>query len=111
LNRRDLLAALAAALLAPARAFAQAQRKMLRVGWVSVLPRTALGSIASPPFAVYAAAEKTGPRASQEPGNPARRTTSRSILLPVGADSGGSRPQIRDDLAHHSDLISLGVPR
>jgi hypothetical protein len=27
------------------------------------------------------------------------------------ADSGGSRPRIRDDLAHHSDLISLGVPR
>jgi hypothetical protein len=29
----------------------------------------------------------------------------------TGADSGGSRPRIRDDLAHHSDLISLGVPR
>jgi len=28
-----------------------------------------------------------------------------------GADSGGSRPRIRDDLARHSDLISLGVPR
>jgi hypothetical protein len=28
-----------------------------------------------------------------------------------GADSGGSRPRIRDDVAHHSDLISLGVPR
>jgi hypothetical protein len=27
------------------------------------------------------------------------------------ADSGGSRPRIRDDLAQHSDLISLGVPR
>jgi len=27
------------------------------------------------------------------------------------ADSGGSRPRIRDDVAHHSDLISLGVPR
>jgi hypothetical protein len=27
-----------------------------------------------------------------------------------GADSGGSRPRIRDDVAHHSDLISLGVP-
>jgi hypothetical protein len=26
------------------------------------------------------------------------------------ADSGGSRPRIRDDVAHHSDLISLGVP-
>jgi hypothetical protein len=29
----------------------------------------------------------------------------------LGADSGGSRPRIRDDVAHHSDLISLGVPR
>jgi hypothetical protein len=29
----------------------------------------------------------------------------------AAADSGGSRPRIRDDLAHHSDLISLGVPR
>ena len=28
-----------------------------------------------------------------------------------GADSGGSRPRIRDDVAHHSDLMSLGVPR
>jgi hypothetical protein len=28
-----------------------------------------------------------------------------------GADSGGSRPRIRDDVAQHSDLISLGVPR
>src|SRR5260370_20766469 len=27
------------------------------------------------------------------------------------ADSGGSRPPFRDDLAHHSDLMSLGVPR
>src|SRR5580704_13350761 len=27
------------------------------------------------------------------------------------ADSDGSRPPFRDDLAHHSDLISLGVPR
>jgi hypothetical protein len=27
------------------------------------------------------------------------------------ADSGGSRPRIRDDVAHHSDLMSLGVPR
>jgi len=27
------------------------------------------------------------------------------------ADSGGSRPAFRDDLARHSDLISLGVPR
>src|SRR5271169_5791956 len=26
------------------------------------------------------------------------------------ADSGGSRPVFRDDLAHHSDLISLGIP-
>jgi hypothetical protein len=29
----------------------------------------------------------------------------------LAADSGGSRPRIRDDLTHHSDLISLGVPR
>jgi len=27
------------------------------------------------------------------------------------ADSDGSRPAFRDDLAHHSDLISLSVPR
>jgi phage gp29-like protein len=32
-------------------------------------------------------------------------------LLDHGADSDGSRPPFRDDLAHHSDLISLGVPR
>jgi hypothetical protein len=31
--------------------------------------------------------------------------------IPHIADSGGSRPRIRDDVAHHSDLISLGVPR
>jgi hypothetical protein len=29
----------------------------------------------------------------------------------AAADSGGSRPRIRDDVAHHSDLMSLGVPR
>jgi len=27
------------------------------------------------------------------------------------ADSDGSRPGFRDDLAHHSDLMSLGIPR
>jgi len=27
------------------------------------------------------------------------------------ADSDGSRSGFRDDLAHHSDLMSLGVPR
>jgi len=27
------------------------------------------------------------------------------------ADSGGSRSRIRDDVAQHSDLMSLGVPR
>jgi hypothetical protein len=27
------------------------------------------------------------------------------------ADSEGSRPRIRDDVVHHSDLMSLGVPR
>jgi hypothetical protein len=31
--------------------------------------------------------------------------------LVISADSGGSRPRIRDDVAHHSDLISLGIPR
>jgi len=34
-----------------------------------------------------------------------------SGLVGSGADSGGSRPRIRDDVARHSDLISLGVPR
>ena len=29
----------------------------------------------------------------------------------LGADSGGSRPRIRDDVAHHCDLMSLGIPR
>ena len=29
----------------------------------------------------------------------------------MAADSDGSRPGFRDDLAHHSDLMSLGVPR
>jgi len=29
----------------------------------------------------------------------------------VRADSGGSRPRIRDDVAHHSEMMSLGVPR
>jgi hypothetical protein len=32
-----------------------------------------------------------------------------SVILT--ADSDGSRPAFRDDLAHHSDLISLSVPR
>ena len=31
--------------------------------------------------------------------------------LTQDADSGGSRPGFRDDLAHHSDLMSLAVPR
>jgi DNA invertase Pin-like site-specific DNA recombinase len=36
----------------------------------------------------------------------------REILLErQRADSGGSRPRIRDDVAQHSDLMSLGVPR
>lgn len=34
-----------------------------------------------------------------------------SPLRRRSADSGGSRPAFRDDVAHHSDLISLGVPR
>jgi putative transposase len=29
----------------------------------------------------------------------------------LNADSGGSRPRIRDDVARCSDLMSLGVPR
>ncbi|MFI5024026.1 MAG: ABC transporter substrate-binding protein [Alphaproteobacteria bacterium] len=41
MRRRDLLAALAAAALAPTRVFAQAQPKMLRVGFVTGRPRTA----------------------------------------------------------------------
>jgi transposase len=32
-------------------------------------------------------------------------------LAQAVADSGGSRSRIRDDVAHHSDLMSLGVPR
>jgi hypothetical protein len=32
------------------------------------------------------------------------------VAIVVIADSGGSRPRIRDDLAQHSDLISLSVP-
>jgi hypothetical protein len=42
-----------------------------------------------------------------------RRYAYREIdqLTPMVADSGGSRPRIRDDVAHHSDLMSLGVPR
>jgi hypothetical protein len=33
------------------------------------------------------------------------------VFIGLPADSDGSRPGFRDDLAHHSDLISLGVPR
>ena len=40
LKRRDLVAGLAAASLVPARVLAQSQPKMLRVGWVSILPKT-----------------------------------------------------------------------
>jgi len=32
-------------------------------------------------------------------------------LLEQDADSDGSRPGFRDDLARHSDLMSLAVPR
>jgi hypothetical protein len=32
-------------------------------------------------------------------------------LLGEDADSDGSRPGFRDDLARHSDLMSLGIPR
>jgi len=41
MKRRDLLVAIAAASLAPTRAFAQAQPNMLSVGLVGALPRTA----------------------------------------------------------------------
>jgi putative tryptophan/tyrosine transport system substrate-binding protein len=41
MRRRDFIAALAAATLAPTRVFAQAQPKVLRVGLASVFPRTA----------------------------------------------------------------------
>jgi hypothetical protein len=37
-------------------------------------------------------------------------SSSARCRMVMSADSGGSRPRIRDDLAHHSDLISLGVP-
>jgi hypothetical protein len=33
------------------------------------------------------------------------------VRIHQGADSDGSRPRFRDDVARHSDLISLGVPR
>jgi transposase-like protein len=32
------------------------------------------------------------------------------VTYKLRADSEGSRPRIRDDVAHHSDLMSLGVP-
>jgi hypothetical protein len=32
------------------------------------------------------------------------------IISGSDADFDGSRPGFRDDLAHHSDLISLGIP-
>ena len=38
-------------------------------------------------------------------------STLRALLQNVSADSDGSRPGFRDDLARHSDLMSLGVPR
>jgi hypothetical protein len=41
MRRRDLLAALAAAPLVPARALAQEPPRMLRVGWATIFPRTA----------------------------------------------------------------------
>ena len=40
ISRREMITALLAASLAPARVFAQTPPKMLRVGWVTVLPRT-----------------------------------------------------------------------
>ena len=38
-------------------------------------------------------------------------TAQHTFCRHCGADSGGSRPRIRDDVAHHSDLMSLGLPR
>jgi len=35
----------------------------------------------------------------------------KSQIQALDAESEGSRSRIRDDLAHHSDLMSLGVPR
>jgi hypothetical protein len=34
-----------------------------------------------------------------------------ALMYILGADSDGSRPGFRDDLARHSDLMSLGIPR
>jgi hypothetical protein len=52
------------------------------------------------------------------PGHPAgwrvpggERTAGDDVAHYQNADSGGSRPRIRDDVAHPSDLISLGFPR
>jgi hypothetical protein len=39
------------------------------------------------------------------------KVTASSTSTSETADSGGSRPRIRDDVAQHSDLMSLGVPR
>jgi phage terminase large subunit-like protein len=33
------------------------------------------------------------------------------LIQELAADSGRSRPRIRDDVADQSDLMSLGVPR
>jgi IS5 family transposase len=47
-------------------------------------------------------------QATALPGAPAMRWHDRRRLA---ADSDGSRPAFRDDLARHSDLMSLAVPR
>ena len=39
------------------------------------------------------------------------QTAQTGYLMGIRADSEGSRPRIRDDVAHQSDLMSLGVPR
>jgi hypothetical protein len=44
-------------------------------------------------------------------GNNAPSWRAASVAAQLRADSGGSRPGFRDDLAHHSDLMSLAVPR
>ena len=53
-------------------------------------------------------------RAGSMPGDPSSRWPISPPPPAAGrkaVDSGGSRPRIRDDVARHSDLISLGVPR
>jgi hypothetical protein len=50
-------------------------------------------------------------RAPDQDPDPSLASGAIDPALVLDADSGGSRPVFRDDLAHHSDLISLGIPR